>query len=47
MLLGAYRNRLFRLPPPVRIVPEEVVNAFPQLLDLAEHLFAARDEERP
>jgi len=41
MLIGAYRNRIFLLPPPVRIVPEDVVNAFPALRKLVERLFAS------
>lgn len=41
MLIGAYRNRLFSLPPPVRVVPSEVVNAFPSLAVLVDRLAAA------
>ncbi len=40
MLIGAYRNRIFLLPPPVRIVPSEVLDAFPVLSELVEQLFA-------
>lgn len=29
--LEAYRNRIFRMPPPVRIVPAEIAEAFPAL----------------
>ncbi|MEJ2548443.1 MAG: hypothetical protein P8125_11630 [Gemmatimonadota bacterium] len=28
LLLSAYRNRLFRYPPPVRVVPGEILDAF-------------------
>lgn len=28
LLLAAYRNRLLRCPPPVRIVPDEILSAF-------------------
>ena len=41
MLIGAYRNRIFLLPPPVRIIPHEVLGAFPTLVDLVERLFAS------
>jgi len=27
LLLAAYRNRLFRCPPPVRVVPGEILDA--------------------
>ena len=36
--LAAYRNRLFRLPPPVRVVPDEIVGAFPALDRLVDKL---------
>jgi len=36
--LAAYRNRLFRYPPPIRIVPAEITGAFPDLARLVEHL---------
>lgn len=42
MLIGAYRNRLFFLPPPVRIVPDRAIDAFPSLAVLADRLFAAK-----
>lgn len=32
--LAAYRNRIFRLPPPVTVVPAEILDAFPELVDL-------------
>lgn len=38
MLIGAYRNRIFVLPPPVRIVPNEVLDAFPALVELVRRL---------
>jgi hypothetical protein len=41
ILIGAYRNRIFVLPPPVRIVPDEVASAYPTLVELVEHLFAS------
>jgi hypothetical protein len=41
MLIGAYRNRIFLLPPPVRIIPDEVLGAFPTLVELVEGLFAS------
>ena len=31
VLIGAYRNRIFRLPPPTTVVPEDIVSAFPTL----------------
>ena len=31
LLLSAYRNRLFRYPPPVRVVPGEILAAFEAL----------------
>lgn len=46
MLIGAYRNRLFALPPPVRIVPSEVIGAYPSLAVLADRLFSATRESR-
>ena len=39
MLIGAYRNRIFFLPPPVLIIPDEVLGAFPTLIELVEQLF--------
>jgi hypothetical protein len=41
VLIGAYRNRIFLLPPPVRVVPEEVLGAFPAVVALVERLFAS------
>jgi hypothetical protein len=38
LLLSAYRNRIFRYPPPVRIVPASVLAAFDALEDLTERL---------
>ena len=41
VVIGAYRNRIFLLPPPVRIVADEVLDAFPALAELVDALFAA------
>lgn len=41
LLLAAYRNRLFRCPPPVRVVPGEIVSAFASLETLVNGLLAA------
>jgi hypothetical protein len=38
LLLSAYRNRIFRSPPPVRVVRAEVLEAFPVLDKLMEKL---------
>jgi hypothetical protein len=38
LLLLAYRNRLFRCPPPVEVRKEEVLVAFPALAQLMESL---------
>jgi len=38
LLLAAYRNRLFRCPPPVRVVPAEIQSAFQNLDRLMEGL---------
>ena len=38
LLLAAYRNRIFRSPPPVRVVREEILQAFPALTRLVESL---------
>ncbi len=38
MILAAYRNRIFSTPPPVRIVPSEIVDAFPTLRELVQQL---------
>ena len=38
LLLAAYRNRIFRSPPPVRVVRDEVLSAFPVLNRLVEAL---------
>lgn len=40
LLLVAYRNRIFRLPPPVHLVPQEVLGAFPSLVELYRALAA-------
>jgi hypothetical protein len=41
LLLAAYRNRLFRCPPPVRVVPGEIRPAFKVLERLVEGLLEA------
>jgi len=41
LLLAAYRNRLFRCPPPVRVVPGEILSAYERLERLVEGLLAA------
>lgn len=41
LLLAAYRNRLFRCPPPVRIVPADILAALPVLDRLVAHLLQA------
>ncbi len=41
LLLAAYRNRLFRCPPPVRVVPGEIHAAFQHLERLVEGLLEA------
>jgi len=38
LLLAAYRNRIFRYPPPIRIVTAEIVEAFPALARLVQGL---------
>ena len=38
LLLSAYRNRIFRSPPPVRVVRDEILQAFPVLTRLVEGL---------
>lgn len=40
LLLAAYRNRLFRCPPPVRVVAAEIHEALPALGGLVERLLA-------
>ncbi|MHC4931193.1 MAG: hypothetical protein ACYTGV_03270 [Planctomycetota bacterium] len=41
LLLAAYRNRIFRTPPPIRIVTKDLLDAFPALVDLYGKLSAA------
>ena len=41
LLLAAYRNRLFRYPPPVRVVPGEILPAFQRLERLMDGLVKA------
>ena len=38
LLLAAYRNRIFRYPPPIRIAPAEILDAFDTLRSLVESL---------
>lgn len=38
LLLSAYRNRISRNPPPVRIVPGEIITAFDSLVPVVERL---------
>ncbi len=38
LVLAAYRNRLFRYPPPVRIVPAEISSAYGALVRLVDRL---------
>lgn len=38
LLLSAYRNRIFRSPPPVRVTRDEILKAFPVLNRLVESL---------
>jgi hypothetical protein len=38
LLLAAYRNRIFRYPPPVRIVPKEILSAFAALDSLVRRM---------
>jgi hypothetical protein len=40
LLLAAHRNRLFWLPPPVRVVVPDVIDAFPALVRLYEAIDA-------
>lgn len=43
LVLAAYRNRLFRCPPPVRIAPAQVLSAFQNLERLVEALLVASE----
>lgn len=38
LLLSAYRNRLTRYPPPVRLAPNQIVDAFESLVPVVERL---------
>ena len=38
LLLAAYRNRIFRYPPPLRVVPGDILPAFTALTRLVESL---------
>jgi hypothetical protein len=44
LLLAAYRNRLFRYPPPIRIDSAEVLEAFGALRSLVDHLLELGSE---
>ncbi len=44
LLLSAYRNRLFRCPPPVRVMPGRIKPAFQHLEQLVEGLLGALGE---
>ena len=41
LLLSAYRNRIFRYPPPLRIIPGEITAGFEALGKLVEGLVAS------
>jgi len=43
LLLSAYRNRIFRSPPPVRVVKEEILIGFPILNRLMQGLTEAAE----
>jgi hypothetical protein len=38
LLLSAYRNRIFRYSPPIRVVPSEIIDAYDDLVRVVEHL---------
>ncbi len=40
LLLSAYRNRIFRYPPPIRIEPAKIIDAFESMVSLVEKLLA-------
>ncbi len=42
LLLSAYRNRIFRYPPPIRVVTREITSAFESLVFLVDGIRAAR-----
>lgn len=42
LLLAAYRNRLFRRPPPVEVRPGQILASFDTLVGLIENLAPAR-----
>jgi hypothetical protein len=44
LLLSAYRNRVFRYPPPLRLVPGEILDAFSALTRLVERLLSPGNE---
>ncbi len=43
LLLSAYRNRIFRTPPPIQLVPADIQAAFPDLDELMERLAGQAD----
>jgi len=45
LLLAAYRNRLFRCPPPVEIIPADIQRALPVLDRLVEQLLGRKAAE--
>jgi hypothetical protein len=47
LLLAAYRNRLFRAPPPVRVVAADIVSALTTLEKLVEGLLATVSRSSP
>ena len=40
-MIGAYRNRLFEMPPTLKVVPADVIGAYPALAIIAERLLAS------
>jgi hypothetical protein len=47
LLLLAYRNRIFRVQPPVKIVVPEILDAYPALVDLMGRLRAHVEKTEP
>ena len=45
LLLAAYRNRIFRYPPPVRVERARVLRAFDALSELIESLFEVTEKK--
>ena len=44
LLLAAYRNRIFRYPPPVRVERARVLQAFDALSSLIQSLFEVTEK---